>query len=227
MIFHDLSLKMHIFCHFWRKQPYPFNLIHSPAFSGEKRSQKDGCLKIHKEVGPPLGSNRLPRRMMPSTTAVSILVTVKSHWGATPLRDGNGRCPVFWVGVGHLHVIDVFFQIQTQTFGWITWQLSFSPCSKRRYIFIYHSWLHFPVRFFPQRAQKLWGESPIRSHHPEVPRWGLALPESLANGPYEHRIPGIRGNPWRLESSASIFEVPKNIFTKWWGMTMILWSKIL
>lgn len=81
------------------------NLIHSPAFSGEKRSQKDGCWKIQKEVGPPLGSNRLPRRMMPSTTAVSILVTVKSHWGATPLRDGNGRCPGFssWGGASSCH----------------------------------------------------------------------------------------------------------------------------
>ena len=45
--------------------------------------------KPTKKSGTPLGSNRLPRRRIPSTTAVSILVTLKSHWGATPLSDGN------------------------------------------------------------------------------------------------------------------------------------------
>lgn len=155
--------------------------------------------------------------MMPSTTAVSILVTVKSHWGATPLSDGNGRCPVFRVGVGHLHVIDVFFQIQTQTFGWITWQLSFSPCSNRRYIFIYHSWLHFPVRFF-HKGLLLVRRSPI---NPKSPPWGSEvtscppwIPALLRErggscaSKWPHWLsdpPGSAGNPWRLESSAWIY----------------------
>lgn len=183
-------------------------------FLGEKRSQKDVCWKIHKEVGPPLGSNRLPRRMMPSTTAVSILVTVKSHWGATPLRDGNGRCPGFssW-GWGHLHVIDVFFPDSKPDFWMNHMAIVIFPMFKWE---IYLSWfmiydcIFSSQIFFHQRAQKLWGESPIRSHHPEVPRWGLALPESLAwlreqcPSKWPHWFfgsPGIRGcilGDWNL-----------------------------